>query len=153
MSAGVPSFAPPLEQPSARTFWERVQEGILSLPRCSGCGRWQWYPLETGPCCTGAIYEWADLPGTGSVYTFTTIHYPFLPLGAPESPFSVALLLLDGTEGIRFVGLLDTPDPAIGCRVRMTTVEVDGRRIPVFVPEAGFDPDEVSSRSIEGLQP
>jgi uncharacterized OB-fold protein len=150
MTGGVPSFAPPLDQPSARTFWERLQADTLSLPKCSACGRWQWYPLETGPCCIGATYEWTDLPGTGSVFTFTTIHYPFLPLGAPQTPFSVGLLLLDGTEGIRFVGLLDTPHPSIGSRVRMTTIASDGRRIPVFVPELDPNPDGEVLGSTEG---
>jgi uncharacterized OB-fold protein len=123
----------PLHDAVARRFWDGIADGCLLLPRCSGCGRWQWYPTETGPCCAGAELDWQQLAGTGSVFTYTTVYHAFLPSVATATPYTVGLIELDGADGIRFVGLLDLDIPVIGARVRMQVVEAGARRLPVFV--------------------
>lgn len=126
-----------LDDDIARRFWDGVDQGQLLLPRCSGCGRWQWYPTDTGPCCRGAELDWQQLAGTGTVFTFTTVHHAFLPGFAEATPFTIGLIELDGAEDVRFVGLLDADPVAIGVRVRVQFVDADGgaRRLPVFVAE------------------
>jgi uncharacterized protein len=127
----------PLDDDVARRFWDGVHQGRLLLPRCSGCARWQWYPTETGPCCRGADLHWQELAGTGTVFTFTTVHHAFLPDVAEDTPFTVGLIELDGAEDVRLVGLLDADPVVIGLRVRVQFVDAgDGvRRLPVFVAE------------------
>jgi uncharacterized protein len=122
----------PLESDAARTFWAAIDEGRLTLPRCDRCGRWQWYPLETGTCCTGGKLEWVDLPGTGSVFTWTVVRRAFLPELAGCLPLAVALLELDGTRDLRFVAVLDVTEPRIGMRVRLRIDHAHGRALPVF---------------------
>ena len=125
----------PLDDDIARRFWDGVDQGQLLLPRCSGCGRWQWYPTETGPCCSGAEFDWQELAGTGTVFTFTTVHHAFLPGIAAATPFTIGLIELDGAEDVRFVGLVDADPVAIDLRVRVQFVDAGGgiRRLPVFV--------------------
>jgi uncharacterized OB-fold protein len=125
----------PLDNEHAATFWHGIDEGRLLLPRCGGCGRWQWYPTPTGPCCPGAGYEWRELAGTGAVFTFTTVRHAFLTELADALPFTVALIELDGAPGPRFVGVLDVAQPRIGMRVAMMVRPRKARNMLVFGDE------------------
>jgi uncharacterized protein len=126
----LPSLAPP---PWARVaqFWDGVAAGELRLPRCDRCGAFVWYPEETGAHCDGAGLTWETLPGTGTIYTHTTVRRAFPPSTEPgDLPVVVVLVELDGAPGVN----LDGGAPAIGQRVRMEVRDSpDGRR-PVFVP-------------------
>jgi len=135
MINGLGAVAPTLDAQAARVFWQGINDGKLLLPRCAGCGRWQWYPVESGACHDGEL-DWQELPGTGVVFTFTVVRHPFLPELSAALPLTVALLQLDGTEQMRFVAVLDVPAPSIGMRVAMQIQQLGGRQMPVFV-EAG----------------
>ena len=140
----LPFYAPP-ESPVAEPFWDAVRERRLVMPRCSACGRWQWYPDEAGPDCADADYEWVDVAATGVLHTRTRVHRPFLPGSKDALPFSVGLIVLDGVEGPRLVGLLDDDaELAIGDRVRACFVDVDGDVRPLFGPEAEATRDSVT---------
>lgn len=130
----LPSYAPP-DFDLARPFWEGIDRGELLLPRCSGCGDFEWYPSDAGPRCAGASYEWVSVAGTGTVFTWTRVERRFLPNGG-DPPYVVALIELDGTSGVRLVANLDTgsSDPAIGSKVRVSFVQLDDGLRPVFVP-------------------
>jgi uncharacterized OB-fold protein len=128
----VPLVEPPALD-VAQPFWDAIEQRQLRLPRCSACGRFQWYPDDTGPDCDGAIYEWMSVPTTGVLHTFTRVHRAFLPGVENALPFTVGFVELDGVEGARLVALLrEPPALTIGDRVEATFVDVDGRIRPVF---------------------
>jgi uncharacterized OB-fold protein len=130
----LPGFAPPPWAPVA-PFWDGVAAGQLRLPRCDRCGALVWYPEETGAHCDGAGLTWETLPGTGTVYTHTTVRRAFPPSTEPaDLPVVVVLVEPDGAPGVRLVGNLDGAAPVIGQRVRMEVRDGPSGRRPVFVP-------------------
>ena len=114
------------------SFWQGVERGMVTLPRCPVCKRWQWYPKPTGSCCGATEFEWVDLPGTGSVFTYTVVHRPFLAELSAALPLTVALITLDGAEEVRFVGTLAIDQPSVGQRVRLRVERGADRPVPVF---------------------
>ena len=134
---GLPHFEPPLDDELAAPFWAAIDEGRIVLPRCSDCGRWQWYPDEAGPGCPGATWRWEEVATTGTVHTATRVERAFLPGGQADVPYVVAFVELDGVEGVRLVANLpDDSDVTIGDRVRADFVDLGSRRHLVFVPAA-----------------
>lgn len=128
----LPNFSLPDLLPSAAPFWAAVERGALALPRCSMCGRWQWYPEAAGTDCTGGTLIWEDVPGTGTVHTFTRVHRSFLP-GGRQDPYVVGSIDLDGVDGPRLVANLDDAvDLAVGMAVRVRFERVGRRNHPVF---------------------
>jgi len=119
---------------AAREFWDGIDREELVLPRCSICHKWSWYPDPAG-CCKSDSLKWTVRPGTGSIFTFTRVHFDFLPDVLGAQPYNVALVELDGTEGIRFVGLLSFDDPVIGQRVRIEFVDRPYGKFPLFVQD------------------
>jgi uncharacterized OB-fold protein len=117
---------------TAHVFWEGIDRGELSLPRCSLCGKWQWYPTAVG-CCRGGELVWAALPGTGTIFTCTRVHFNFLPEVTGATPFNVGLIELDNAEGVRLVGILAIEEPSIGGCVRVDFVERTSGKFPIFV--------------------
>lgn len=133
----LPNFEPPPDDDLAAPFWAAIDEGRVVLPRCSSCGRWQWYPDEAGPDCAGASLVWEEVAGTGTVHTATRVERAFLPGGQADVPYVVAFIELDGVEGVRLVAnLADDADVAIGDRVQAAFVDVGARRHLVFAPAA-----------------
>lgn len=132
----LPRFAPPADLMIGERFWAALGEGELSLPRCTSCGTWEWYPHEMGPHCPEGERAWTRLPGTGSVFTFTTVRRPFLPENTREDvPYVVIIVEPDGAEGVRLVGnLAGGFEPAIGMRVSLDGGTSAGKRHPVFRP-------------------
>jgi len=131
----LPVWDPPADIAFAEPFWNAARSGQCVIPRCSACGRWQWYPDDAGADCDGADLVWHVLPGTGTVYSHTTVRRSFLPGQRERAPFTIVLVDLDGAEGVRLVGnLAEGAEPRVGQRVRFGT-QVDGDRIqPVFFP-------------------
>jgi uncharacterized OB-fold protein len=136
----LPHFDPPPHAAElGRPFWEAVERGELVLPRCSLCKRWQWYPDGAGADCPGGELEWTPVATTGTVYTWTRVHRPFLPRSGDSNPkddvpYVVGFVDLDGVEGLRLVTNL-TDDEAtvrIGARVRAVFVPLGSRRHPIF---------------------
>jgi uncharacterized OB-fold protein len=130
-------FDPPLDELTA-PFWEGFERHQIVLPRCSGCGRFQWYPEAAGPDCPGADYSWVAVPTTGTLSSKTRVHRAFLPGAAGSLPFTVGFVELDGADGLRLVANVDDQtDVAIGDRVEARFQEVAGRWPPVFHPVTG----------------
>jgi uncharacterized protein len=136
MGMAVPRFAPP-DSALTRPFWDGVAAGEIRLPRCTACGRYQWYPLPVTDHGDGGTFEWTPVAAAGTVFTHTTVRRPFLP-GATKAdvPYTVVLVELDGVPGVRLVGRMRAGDePTIGQRVRAEFVQRDGHPDIQFVPD------------------
>ena len=130
---GRPHWEPPADDDVAAPFWAAIDEERLALPRCSACGRWQWYPDDAGADCPGAELRWEAVATTGTIYTMTTVERAFLPGGQDDVPYTVVLVELDGVDGPRLVANLEGPPAGIGDRVVATFPADGGRRRLVFV--------------------
>jgi uncharacterized protein len=49
--------------------------------------------------CQEQSVEWSELPGTGTVYTFTVVRHPLHPDLGPACPYASGVVELDGTQG------------------------------------------------------
>ncbi len=135
---GVTDFlVPPLYgAPWLQPYWEGVRRGELCLPRCSGCHVWQWYPLESGPCCRDAYFEWLTISPWGTVFTFTEVRKPLLP--GVTTPYITGLVIPDDAPRCRIATRLVAASDAriqIDSRARFAVVNSDEGEIPYFLIE------------------
>ncbi|MGW0177562.1 Zn-ribbon domain-containing OB-fold protein [Rhodococcus sp. NPDC003322] len=130
----VPQFPPPRDLPELEPFWDAAAAGGLALPRCPGCGRWQWYPASGCRCGFPDGPEWVPVRGTGVIHTFTRVERAFLPSGSTP-PYTVALVDIDDAPGVRLVTNLVGPGadaPHIGDRVELSPTVFDTHTLPTF---------------------
>ena len=107
-------------------FFVELENQRFMATRCPNCGRVYAPPRPLCPDCT-QIAEWIELPGTGTVETFSVLH--FSPGSNPDvevlaTPYVLAYVLLDGASTL-FPHLLDAPPESvtIGMRVRVQYVD------------------------------
>ena len=124
--SGAGVFPSILKQPSSddlsRPFWEASVEGRLVAPRCTNCGTFR---LPAPPICFVCQHrdvEWVELPGTGTVYSFTVVRHPLAKMLHDAVPYAAGIIELDGTQGAgaRLMGNIVECDPdtiSIGDRV------------------------------------
>ena len=61
-------------------------------------------PSPFCPVCRSQGLAWVDLPGTGTVYTFTVVRHAVLPIVREHVPYVIAVVELDPVEGGGRVG-------------------------------------------------
>ena len=126
-------------------FWDAAAEHRLVCQQCSNCQTFRMPPAPFCYKCRSQEAVWPELPGTGTVYTYTSVAYATAPEIAPEDlPYVVCVVELDGCDGCRLVGnLLDVPADmvTIGQRVRVSWDDAaDGVTVPRFVADDGPRP-------------
>jgi hypothetical protein len=88
----------------------------------------------------GTSFEWTELPGTGTVYTFTVVRHPLAPHLAEVVPYVSGVIELDGTQGAgcRMLANIVDCDPEavrIGDKVRIAFDQVsETMAVPRFTP-------------------
>jgi uncharacterized OB-fold protein len=107
-------------------FFIELEQGHFMATRCRHCQRVYAPPRPLCPACL-EIAEWVELPGTGTVETFSVLH--FSPGSNPDvetlaTPYVLAYVMLDGASTL-FPHLLDAlPETVhIGMRVRVDYVD------------------------------
>lgn len=104
-----------------RPFWAACREGRLSLQRCGGCGHLR-YPINAFcPRCLDDAYNWHDVSGRGSVFSYVVFHQAYHPGFKAALPYNVALVQLD--EGPRmYSNVVGTQNEQVkvGDRVEVT---------------------------------
>jgi uncharacterized OB-fold protein len=129
-------YADELTQP----FWDAALEGRLVASRCTACGTCLVPPQPFCFNCQGEEFEWIDLPGTGTVYTFTVVRHPLAPALKDVVPYAAGVIELDGTQGAgaRLLANIVDCDPdmlEIGDKVRVKFDKVsDTYAVPRFAP-------------------
>lgn len=82
--------------PLTEGYWRAAHDGRLTVQRCASCGAHRWPPAWACYRCQSRAWEWSDVPGTGTVFSYTWADVrPVL-----DSPlYNIAVIELDGTEG------------------------------------------------------
>ena len=115
--------------PESLPFWQAADEGRYLVKKCNSCGQVHHYPRDICPFCLSADTVWQDSPGTGVVYSFST-------MGKDEAAYTMAYVTLD--EGITVMSNLVDCDPQkvnIGQKVRVVFQPTDGgHAVPMFTP-------------------
>ena len=89
----------PFADASTQPFWDAALAGRLVAPRCASCGTFVLTPQPFCFACQGQAFEWVELPGTGTIYTFTVVRHPLAPALADVVPYVSGIIELDGTQG------------------------------------------------------
>ncbi len=96
-------YPAPLRDPFAddktQPFWDRALKGVLSASKCQTCGTCHIPPQPRCFVCQGKDFAWVDLPGTGTIYTFTVVRHPLRPQLQEAVPYVAGIIELDGTQG------------------------------------------------------
>jgi len=100
-------------------FWDGVNEHRFLLQYDPEAGKYQFYPRGISVHTGKQNLEWREVPGSGTVYSWTETVVPAQGFEGQE-PYLIACVELD--EGVRLMSLLHncTADEVkIGMRVRM----------------------------------
>jgi uncharacterized OB-fold protein len=130
----------PYADQSTQPFWDAALEGRLIAPRCTNCGTFVLPPAPFCFACQHQEFEWVDLPGTGTIYSFTVVRHPLSPHLQAVVPYVSGVIELDGTQGAgaRMIANIINCDPdtvRIGDRVRIDFELVsETYAVPRFTP-------------------
>lgn len=120
----------PLINPETQPFYDAAARDTLLVGKCGECGEYHYYPRRLCPHCFSDRTEWVAAAGTGTVYTYSTLHR-----GVPV-PYTIAYVTLD--EGVTLMtNLVDfgAAHPSIGQRVKAVFREAEGGvKVPLFAP-------------------
>lgn len=99
----------PTPDPVTKPFWDSLKAHAIQLQRCSGCGRFVYYPRALCPGCLSDDLVWTPVSGRGVLHAFTIPHrHPNRAFSA-DGPYVVALVDLE--EGVRVMSNLIGVDP------------------------------------------
>jgi uncharacterized OB-fold protein len=122
-------YAPPpvMDDPYAddwtRPFWDATSQEILTAPRCTNCGKFRLPPGRFCSKCLTQTFEWVELPGTGSLFSFIVVRHPLRPDDATYVPYIPAVVQADGAPGCRFTSNVVDVDPAdVVCDMKLRVV-------------------------------
>ncbi len=118
----------PLPNPENQPYFDAAAKGTLLVGKCKDCGEFHFYPRRLCPHCFSANTEWLPAQGTGSIYTYSTMHR-----GVPV-PYTIAYVTLD--EGVSMMtNIVDCASDTIriGQKVRVVFKPSDGGPpVPMF---------------------
>ena len=127
----------PVSEPDALTepFFAAGAEGRLLLATCDGCGEMRLPTSPACPSCLGEGYEWNEVSGRGTVYTFAIMHQRYHAAWEPDLPYNIALVELD--EGPRMpaniIGIKND-EIAVGMPVEVVWEREGEAPVPRFRP-------------------
>ena len=114
---GVTPRIPTPEGPNAE-FYERAATGRVHLQHCVDCRHVQHPPRYRCRACTSTNLDWHPVDGMGTLYSWTTSHFPFDRGWAPGLPYSTGVIELPGA--VRIVAALAAEvTPRTGLPVRV----------------------------------
>jgi uncharacterized OB-fold protein len=93
-------------------FWDAAKEDRLVAPRCTKCGTFRMPPSAFCFNCQSRDFEYVELPGTGTIFSFTVVRHPLHPDLAGAVPYVSGTVELDGTQGA-------------GARILVNIIDVD----------------------------
>jgi uncharacterized protein len=118
-----------------KVFWDGLNDGHLTLQRCSACGKPRYPVAPVCPYCRTSAYTWDAVSGAGSVFSWIRYHKSYQPEFEQLLPYCVLAVQLDA--GPRMFGRLTSDvQPTVGMRVTAIGERwSDGRVLPAFNAE------------------
>jgi uncharacterized OB-fold protein len=127
---------PPLADATTLPWWQAAAEHRLVVQRCTECEHTRHPPAPVCPECRSVDADWREVPGSGEVYTYTSVHRPIA--GGQELPFVIAVIGLEGSGGLRMISNLVGVDPGevtIGMSVQVVWEDMSADlSLPRFRP-------------------
>ena len=121
----------PIANPENQEYFDACATGTLLVGKCNSCGEYHFYPRRLCPHCFSDQVTWAPARGTGTIYTYSTMHR-----GVPV-PYTIAYVTLD--EGVSMMTNIVNFAPgslAIGQKVKVVFRDTEGgtTKVPMFTP-------------------
>ena len=119
----------PQATPDDAAYWDFCARRELRFQRCKACGRFRHPPMPACFNCGSMETEWAQVPGTGTVFSYTIVHHPAHPAVKPAVPYNIVVVHLDEADDVRIVSnVIDVPPEqiAVGLRVTLAWDEIEG---------------------------
>lgn len=86
-----------------KPFWAAVAERRLEFPKCSGCGRFNWYPRPVCPDCGSNEFAWVPVSGEARIFSWTVVqralHAPYKAI----APYTPVIVEFPDAPGVRLV--------------------------------------------------
>jgi uncharacterized protein len=104
-------------------FWKAASEGRLDVQQCRECGAHRHPPTEGCYRCGSLDWDWATLPGTGTVFTYTWVVQALHPAIESVVPYNVSVVEVDGVadEPVRLVSnVVDATEETLRVGSRVT---------------------------------
>ena len=118
-------------EPLTEGYWFAAGHGNFVVQKCRDCGTHRWPPAWVCYACQSMNWDWDELPGRGTVFSYTWADQR--PVG--DLPlYNISVVQLDATHG----------EPV---RLMTRVVDVDKGKLRVGLPvEVTFEPfdDEVA---------
>jgi uncharacterized OB-fold protein len=69
-------YLKPLPEPTAENqpFFGALAEHRFVVPRCAGCGDYNWVPYPACRSCLSENQPWTEVSGDATVYSYTVVH-------------------------------------------------------------------------------
>ncbi len=113
MSHGFP--LPDTDLELTRPFWQAAERHELVIPRCVGCGAYNWYPRADCQRCGNVDMPWTAVSGRGVLFSWAIVETPLAKPFADLVPYVSALVALDEAPEVRLVSRLVDCDPTRLC--------------------------------------
>ena len=130
----MPTKPAPVPDAWSESYWRGAGEGRMVLPRCEH-GHLSYPPAPSCPRCGSRALTPTEVPGRGTVYSFTVVRQTSDPAFADDLPYVVALVELDAQPGLRLLTNIVGPDPErvdIGTPVEVVFEPRGDQSVPQF---------------------
>ncbi len=94
---------PDIEWQATREFWAAAARGELVIPRCTGCGAWNWYPPDRCRACDGTELPWTRVSGRGTLFSWAVVRRELVKPFGSHVPYATGLVALEEDPDVRLV--------------------------------------------------
>jgi uncharacterized OB-fold protein len=118
----------------AAPYWEGLRQGEIRFQRCGQCSNVVFIPRAFCPYCLAGedALTWHVYEGTGTLYTYSTIHSPPTAEYADKVPYTLGFVELD--EGYFLFGEIEGDEFEIGTRLSARVEPRGEQHLVVFAP-------------------
>lgn len=120
----------PLPTPDTQEWFDRIDAGELTVPRCTACESFFLYPRSSCPRCGARSVALIPAAGDGVLLSFVVNHRA--PAGF-DAPYALGVVAL--AEGPHLTGTIRTDHPealAVDAPVRVAFEDRGDRRVVCF---------------------
>src|ERR687893_242708 len=90
----------PASDQEIRPYFVAAAEGRLVVKRCGECGLLRYPPGSSCPWCASLDWEWSEVSGRGTIYSYEIVTQAIQPGFADWAPYAVVLVELDEQRGV-----------------------------------------------------
>lgn len=141
---GMPLAISALDKENA-AYFSYCARGELRLQRCQACDLMRHPPGPACPWCAGDVFDWAQVSGRGTVYSYTEVRHAVQPAFREHVPYMALLVELDEQRGkpseheaLRIIGNLASPEGRLASPEVVRSVGI-GTRVRVVFASAGSE--------------